>query len=754
MDEREILTDLENLSTILGELPELKDDQRINNMFDMYVDANKNLMEYKIYNEINTEETITLKENISNLELEKEPFDKQFFTLEADVKRNKDTYNNTERLIAELKEDLKRPGLSERKKQDHLLSIHMCEQTLANLDSESKKLNEKLSDVRSKRDKLNNSINEKKKALKELYKQESDRIELDAQTLYFAYDFFSSNPQEEIQNTINDFKDGVIDLNTLNERLQNLKVLLSSGLYNLDEFNKKVREKRIQDIAKAVELQVAKVREANNIDYYEKQIKFHKEMINRKDGDIASHQACIDEFESRIKYLFVNGTGAKELLDLYDLQSAYVVGDKVNENTFSDALDNLINKTGKEELVEKVGRQVPNYFPEEYLYLLDKATMNNVNERIDEEVKSAELNEEEVKPLINNQLKQLEEEKDKEQGLIPVGEPEVDEAKIDGPKVEVKKIKNLEPSKLDKIKDWFNANWKKITVVGSVIALSVALAWSSCSGVKKKTNNSDQVAVVVTQAPEKTKKPVIPKPTEEPVVTPEPKKEPVVTPEPTEEPVITPEPTEEPVVTPEPTEEPVVTPEPTEEPVVTPEPTEEPVVTPEPTEEPTNDYKLRTEETVQEEQGPVGDSAPADAEMSPQLHGNALMLEDPTTNTTVYVDSEGNKITKEEDGSFVVEEHVQEVVPADDGTVIVHNPDMSPAQITEEQPPEESISLDDYNAQKNEEMNQIEEQRDQGLISAEEAAEEIARTQEEINMANEAFDEWFSDLSEGKEIGR
>ena len=44
-------------------------------------------------------------------------------------------------------------------------------------------------------------------------------------------------------------------------------------------------------IMQGIELQVKKVREDNNIDFYEKQIKFQDDMIKRKDGDLTSRQA-------------------------------------------------------------------------------------------------------------------------------------------------------------------------------------------------------------------------------------------------------------------------------------------------------------------------------------------------------------------------------------------------------------------------------------------------------------------------------
>jgi len=717
MEQNEIVADLENLLVVLSELPDLKEDQRVENIWGMYKEASDKLLNYKISGKTSSQEAISLEDEIAKLKLDKDPIDKSVSALDEEIKYNDTKYNNAKKLLDELKEESNKPELSERKKDNCMLSIQMCERLLADIESKREELNTKLSEAKSKQEATNKTLSEKEKALEELYKKESDELELDSQTLYFAYDFFASNPKENIQSTINDLKDGVIELDVANERLQNLKALLSSGLYNLDEINEKVREKRKQDIAKSIELKEAEVRKLNNIDYLETQIKYHEEMLKRNEGDPASHKSWLEEYKSRIKYLFTHGEGAKELCELYELQSAYIVGDKVKENTFSDLLDSLINKTGGEQLVEKVGRQVPNYFPEEYLELLDKASINETNKKIDEALQTAGITTEDAKNKISNNINKLREEQaanpdlansvPTEKGLVPV----------DGPKVEVKNVKDLEPSKLDKIKEWFNANWKKVTVVGASLALAVSLAWSSCCGVKK-TAVVDRPAIVEKYTPEKEAEPK--KEESKPAVTPSQEKKN----------------------------------DPSKEPQK--DDKDEPVLG-------VNDYRLRTEETVQKEHGPVGDSRPADPDMSPQLHGNSLVvensvedstivLENPTTNTRTFVDSDGNKIT-EENGTYRREEHAQQVNPVGDGTVIVHNPNMSPVSNDSKpvsEPVQDSVSLDDYNKQKTDEIAQIEQQKNQGTISAEDAAETIAKTQAEIDMANSEFDRLFGELSEGK----
>ena len=721
MDEKELIMDLEGLAKVLDELPDLKDDQRIENIWNMYNTTSDKLLHYKIYNEIDTEEATLLRSDMPSLEAEKELADKSVSNIEAEIKRGETVYANTQKSISELKEALKVKGLSERKKADIELSIRKCEQILENIKNQSEKLKSELSSAKEKQKKVTDSLNDKKNKLEKLYKEESDKLESDAQTLYFAYDFFASNPKQEIQSTINDLKDGIVDIKTVNNRLQNLKVLLSSGLYNLDEINKKVRENRKKEIAEAIELQVKKVREDNNIDFYEKQIKFQDDMIKRKDGDLTSRQALRDEYKRMVDYLFVNGKGADKLRGLYELQSAYEVGDKVNENTFSDVLDRLINKTGGEKLVEKVDRQVPNYFPEEYLQILDKATIDSVNQKIDDEINKSGLTENDVIPLINDGINKLESESPSKD-LVPVGETGL--TTIDGPKEEVKGVKDLDPSKLEKLKEWFAGNWKKVTVLGTTAALSLALLWSSCSGAKKDNNKEAATAKEQTVA-QVTYKPVEQK-----------KVEPIVETKPTHH---------------EERPEPVVTPEPG----VTPEP--EPEVTPEPKQE---DIKLRTEEKIQEDHGLVGDSRPADPDMSPQLHGNSVVLEDPTTNTKVYIDSEGSSVVVKNDGTVDREENAIQVEPLGDGTVVVHNPEPVMKETIEKadaventQPPENPISLDDYNKQVAEEVQHVEEQKDNGMISADDAAKIIADKEDELNRINAAFDEMFNDLSVEKEGG-
>ena len=86
MEQNEIVADLENLLVVLSELPDLKEDQRVENIWGMYKEASDKLLNYKISGKTSSQEAISLEDEIAKLKLDKDPIDKSVSALDEEIK--------------------------------------------------------------------------------------------------------------------------------------------------------------------------------------------------------------------------------------------------------------------------------------------------------------------------------------------------------------------------------------------------------------------------------------------------------------------------------------------------------------------------------------------------------------------------------------------------------------------------------------------------------------------------------------------
>ena len=697
MNDNEIIRDLEYLAEALGEVPEITDNEKISNIWAAYQSAEEKLFNYKRYVRIDSEETSTINADLEQLKEEKEKVDTLVSNIEKAIASNAEQYETDSRLLNEYREEANRTDIDARQRANALMRIPQLEKALDEISKSREATNQKLAEAKAEQERQNKLVADKEKEIMELYNLLSDKIELDAQTLYFAYNFFSMNPKKQIEDTINDYKDGIIDEQVLNERLQNLKVLLNSGLYNIEEINEKVAEKRLHDIKAEIESQKKLIREKNNIDFLERQAASYDEKMQKEETEFFQrvYSFIKKDINAQLDHLAVHGEGIDRLKELESLYDSYRARIETNKRVLSSDLDKLIAKTGGERLVEKEGRQVPNYFPEEYLRILDVATVERVNRQVEEQVQQTVANlpatgetseqeqvvEEIRREIVDNTAEAMEENKNNETALVPVSAP-----------IEVVNTKELEPSKLDKIKEWFNKNWKRVTFSAASVALAVTMLCTSCCGGKKQSAEepSNQVKVTIKeQLPSQEIR--IPGldfgdelPEQEPELDEAKQEVETNTVDPTKKPS---KPKKKPEKTPKPEidENPVVTPtvDPTETPTVT--PTETPTVNP--TDSPTieepdgrHTYKLKTEEKITEENDGVqkGNSAPADSSIP---YGVGESMYNPVTRTNI--DSEGTVTTQKEDGSYEIVKNGQEVNPIEDGVVELENPNFSPINAEE-----------------------------------------------------------------------
>ena len=765
MEENRMLKELEDFVAEFDEISNLDGSKTISNIRKLYESSEEKLFNLKLnhngYDEVefnekneNRERELaavdSLQLDLSRLEIERSSADRLVTNLETAIKHNSEVYSHANEMIAEYEEYLRHPNISLEDKELCNKRIQLLNDVKKKIDDEREATNSKLSSAKAEQEIVNRKINDKRieldmaleralalekeiKKLQELgYEEAVNKAEADAQTLYFAYNFFSANPKEEIQNTINDYKDGIIDLKVLNERLQNLKVLLNSGIYDINTINQKVREKRLHDIEDQLEAQKKIVYEENNIESIENQIIYYKDLIKKesKQAFVKRYENLINSLEVQREELMTNGKGTDKLRELELLHMSYIAKNKADEKVFTNDLDNLIKLTGGEVLVEKEGRQVPNYFPEEYLQLLDKAVLDRANSEINDLVEKevTSLPEEDkidvrnkINDLVDAAMKQVKDEngmiplKDEEKGLIP----------IDGPRIEVTNTKDLEQTKLDKIKEWFNKNWKKVTLTASVIALALGITCSSCSGIKKNNSlpNDVEQAIVDVHIPN----------LEEVEVSEE----------------------QTPAVEEQEYEE-------TKEvkPIITPKPTEKPTPTPEESSDPVMDGTMNINVVTPNPDTPNigGDSKYADngTLTPPQLgDGNNIItsaFDDSIPGQTTLVDVTGNAHTVYSDGH--IESGHNEQTVDENGK---WNPNFTPVERVEEpkvEVPSDAVSLQEKKQQVEEENKKIEEKAKENEITQEEAEKQIATNLADMENLQSAFDEdWENEPLPGQSKG-
>ena len=659
--------------------------------------------------------------------------------------------------------------------------------------------------------------------------EEKQRLELDTQALYRMSRFFTANPKEEINRIIYDFEEGRITENEVNDKLQNLRSLLSSGLYETSDLKAKLspeavlaKREETEEKIKAYEEKLAdeswyldrtpeydeninrilaynqmverikedKVQletertereqelEENNsrILIYENWLsKSDKEkeritkstlpdslkeaLIKEEDLKIESYTISreslinknqrindrnadyeremyiantrINKYESKVEearknLYFLNETEReKDEQELEELEtlllSTYLEG-SVLENSYDEELDNLINLTGGRKIVDKDDEYIPtfvaNFTPEQrkmYDDILAGLTPEEKKEVESElEKKVEETSKKEPVPVVAS-------EKDKDPSIAYFDNPDEEEEKDkvvplvdvkDGPKVKVRKFKDIAKEKLEKIKVWWNTNKKKILRIGGIVAVAaVLLSTVKCSSNKKQeVSVKEPTAVVQMDLAEDEEEKI----EDELEVTP-PEIDDNKTPKPTEP-------------APDPVNPPVIPP--VEPPVIPPvEPPVFPPVTP-PEEVVEDVYILDTEAPTN-----TGDSLPAD-ENTPYLQGESVY--NPITNT--WIDSHGNKISQHEDGSFSVEVKSEEVEQVDEDTNKITNPDMTPVEkeITEE-PNNEIITP----------SGPVEETP----VSYEEAVKDGTLSEAEAQEYQNFFDEMFAGMEEEQSEG-
>lgn len=719
MNDEEILRELSDLSGVLGELPDVSTSEAVGNIKRMYeeseADYNYIRLNHVGYNE---KEYVALSAEYDKALADTDSLTLEVTQLEVDLKRierqeanfirvqeeNEAQYQRMDDEINYLEERLNNKNLSEEDKSRLNKQIENLNKAKKEIEDNRELQKQRIEAAGNKKKEIEENLSSKKTELQsknELsaklskdietlkakgYEEALKTAELNTQTLYFAYNFYSSNPKEEIDKTIKDYKEGLIDSRVLNERLQNLKVLLNSGVYNIDDIkniDNKLRERKIKEVEEEYKKQLEFVRKENNIEYYE-------ELAKKDPRFKARYDAVIED-------LLLHGKGTDRLTELEMLHKSLLATDKVAHKGFAENLDDLIAKTGGEVLVEKEGREVPDYFPEEVLQILDVATVKKANEQIEEKI------EEEVQKAVEEQKKEETSPEKSPELIVPeemmrrikenakkkskeVAPKIVESAKhpekpvnLDGEKVEVKNVKEIAPEKASKIKEFFKKHWKKAKLIAGIVVFAVTFgAVSLCAPSEKLASSQEEVPtdarefqedevryqspngveVDFVNGPEVTPAPVLPPVPETPApeVTPEPEETPVVeeTPAPTKPPhkPSTPTPTPDPE---SPTPPPGVPdsdmPSPGETPTPAPEtPTPTPAPTPTPTyEDPEMDGTDGQGNDNEEENEQEETQTHEDPEMDGTGQYDGLIY-DPVTGTYYdpatgkYYNSDGNEI--------------------------------------------------------------------------------------------------------------
>lgn len=623
-------------------------------------------------------------------------------------------------------------------------------------------------------------------------KNEKEKLELDTEALYRMSRFFSANPKEEINNIIIKLEENKLNETEIKEKLQNLKVLLTSGIYNIEGLKTKLTREQVLEKRNDIEEDIKSLEEKLSEDgwYMKKTSQYsqsvdniiaYKEIINNINNDKANSlvekekdEQEIDETNTKIsrcnewikegkvqiekigkshisndeksrrieninlkidsyenmKEIFVNKVKRlenkktdyerseyisnlriskyktkieeereklykfdesekerdKHILEELEAQllSTYMIN-SVFENDYIKQLDGLITLTGgsKTEKETIIPSFAANFTPEQ-MEMYQKILSGISPEEIKE-----------VEETLNEKFKEIPE----NLALSPIQKEKM--IFPDGEKVKVKKFKTLAKEKIDKVKEFFKNNWKAITKKAIIIATCIGMiATVTCS-----TKNNKNESVVRHTNPMFSPLPIPTQELDDEIVLPE------------ETPEVTP---------PEFESEKPSKPTNPEMPDIpeTPNIPDIPVINPEvPVEDTVDTYTLTTEFP----EG-TGNSAPADPN---EAHLTGESVYDPSTNT--WVDSQGTKITQNEDGTFSIEHNAEEVTAIDENTNQITDPDTSPIENPSQ---EETLPVEPP-------------------IDYEEAVESGVIDEEEAQEYQDFFDEMFGSMEEepGQGIG-